>query len=646
MESKVKKKKKNEKERSFSERSPLQELKRFPKNGGNCNSNSNTNIPSSSTSVSVEAPKGCLRFLLSANSNSSSSSSSSRKPQFQRKPESFCKFGNKPVLGTPNSAPNLKRVRSKPSKENDLSRVVPSQKPKNKNPSFLSQWQSGKKKPSLRTNFSNPVKNTVSGSEGFRANRKDLVKQKTTCCSASSSSSSSSGQPSEIFSFKVSDNSNSIQDCTPVGKLSCWSALDSSVFDDNKDNNNNKAVVFGGDGDSNSTKTPPVEASVSPEIQSGVSNLFGSAATPVCYGVSHLLSGVTDKRKCKPRGILTIGCSDVDVDEETGNGRISTEILAKSRPSFIPLPTEASMKWLSSPQGEKTCRKCDFDDNNNDDDDQCMTLLGSSSFSLPFSPSNCFPCDLVSDNDEGIDDVVNGIGNTRIVLLSPKRTRDSNGFSGLFTKPMDVHSRKKDGNFSSFRSIGESSPTSTGFCSGFCSSGSGGNVVVQTPTSDSSSSRLVNMVEIDTYDKQKHELEIEIDSVAEFLDRTKFTTNFKHLSSCSSWVSDSTLQNMSLSQMRISWREGLSSRIMDADEFDCCRCLSDEEEEEKPNNPAENDGPNSPEFLYQEPKITGKGKEKEKMSPGAESMSIDAGGLVSSRDSDWTVCYKNHLFEV
>jgi hypothetical protein len=31
--------------------------------------------------------------------------------------------------------------------------------------------------------------------------------------------------------------------------------------------------------------------------------------------------------------------------------------------------------------------------------------------------------------------------------------------------------------------------------------------------------------------------------------------------------------------MRISWREGLMSRIFDTDEFDCCRCLSDEEKD-------------------------------------------------------------------
>lgn len=696
------KKKKNEKQRNFSERSPLQELERLPRNGSN--SNSHTRIPSSSTSVSVEAPRGCLRFLLSANSNSCSSSSGSRKHQCRRKPESF----SKPISSTPSSAPNLTRLRSRPSKENDLPRVVTSRKPK-KNSPFLSQWQSGKKS-CLKTteassNFTISVKNSASGSEGFGANRKDL-KQENTCCSASS------GQPTELFSFKVSDNLNSIENCTPLGKLSCWSALDSSVFDD-------KQPVGGDSNSTSTTKTPPVEASVSPEIQSGVSNLFGSAATPVCYGVGHLLSGVTDKRKCRPRGILTIGVGDVDGSssacEETnvcaddhGNGRIATEILAKSRPSFIPLPTEASMRWLSSsssPQGENHQKS--------DSSDQCMTLLSSSSFSLPFSPSNCFPSDLVSDSEDIYDSSSNfdpttttsSTGKTRIVLLSPIRTPNSHGFSGSLPKTMDIpllsaspqsksshdiNCLPKEGNFSDrsigdYSTLGERSPTSTGFFSS-------GNVV-QTPTSVSSSGRLVNVVQTDADDKQTHEHfdDLQIDSVAESLDRTSLSpiihtmkwdppglsplvTDFKHLSSCASWVSDSTLQNVSLSQMRISWREGLASQILDADELDCCRCLSDEEKEEEeedigypdnklsspktfdesissepPKTPFENDGPNSPEFLDQEPMISGKDKlsAAQHNACGAESMSIDAGGLVSSSgDSDWTVCYKNHLFEV
>ncbi|KAI5670058.1 hypothetical protein M9H77_19911 [Catharanthus roseus] len=685
---KDRKKKKIEKQIS-SERSPLKELKRIPR----CN----TAILPSSTSVSVEAPRGCLRFLLSANSNSSSSSSVAR-TQCQRKPKSFSK---KSISTTPRSAPTSTRLRSKVSKENDLPRVT-SQKPK-KNPSFLSQWQSGKK-PSLKTsrasrnssNLSHSLKISESCSVGFGSNGTDLRQREL------ERNCSTSGQPSELFSFKVSDNLNSIEKSTPVGKLPCWSALDPALFDDKP---------IGGDSNSTNTKTPPIEPSVSPEIQSGVSNLLVSA-TPVCYGTGHLLSGVADKRKCKPRGILIIGSDDVN-ESESACGKTSVvldhgndiggEVLAKSRPSFIPLPTEASMKWLSS-EDDKVHKS--------DSVDQCITLLSSSSIALPSPPSNySLPSDLASHSDHISQssnvDLTAGTGKTRIVLLSPRMNSNSQGSSGptpkkleadlLSTSPQtqsscDIYGPLQEGNLSymsiSKFSIGEKSPHTDIL--------SVGNVV-QTPKSDSSLDRLIDIFHIEADDSQRNEYNLEIDSVAETFDRTSLSPrshmlrwdlpgfssqltdvsppsrrSINELDNCASWHTDSTLQNVSLSQMRISWRDGLGNRILDLDEFDCCRCLSDEEKDDglsdklgtespvavestkiEKQNGFDNDGlVKSPKFLEQEPRILGKGKGKENLSPRvpnvcAESISTDGGGLVvSSGDSDWTLCYKNHLFEV
>lgn len=62
-------------------------------------------------------------------------------------------------------------------------------------------------------------------------------------------------------------------------------------------------------------KTPPVEASVSPDIQfpSDYKMIVSqSTEPPVCYAAGHLLSGVADKRKCRRRGSLR-GCEKVDL---------------------------------------------------------------------------------------------------------------------------------------------------------------------------------------------------------------------------------------------------------------------------------------------------------------------------------------------
>ncbi|GAB4825678.1 hypothetical protein Ancab_008551 [Ancistrocladus abbreviatus] len=58
-----------------------------------------------------------------------------------------------------------------------------------------------------------------------------------------------------------------------------------------------------GQGKINISPTPPVEASVSPEMQCGSSTMVSK--TPACYGAGHVVFGVTDKRECQPRGVLT-----------------------------------------------------------------------------------------------------------------------------------------------------------------------------------------------------------------------------------------------------------------------------------------------------------------------------------------------------
>lgn len=44
------------------------------------------------------------------------------------------------------------------------------------------------------------------------------------------------------------------------------------------------------------------------------------------------------------------------------------------------------------------------------------------------------------------------------------------------------------------------------------------------------------------------------------------------------WASNSSVDNVSQSDLRISWRDGLVSRIFEMDEYDFCKCLSDDED--------------------------------------------------------------------
>ncbi|CAL4885516.1 unnamed protein product [Urochloa decumbens] len=85
--------------------------------------------------------------------------------------------------------------------------------------------------------------------------------------------------------------------------------------------------------------TPPILASISPEMAAAC-----GSATPACFAAGHhVLAGVDDRRKCRPRGILAIA----------GEGFTSEDLDAE--------PSRASIHWLSSPSGAEagTCStKC------------------------------------------------------------------------------------------------------------------------------------------------------------------------------------------------------------------------------------------------------------------------------------------------
>lgn len=134
-------------------------------------------------------------------------------------------------------------------------------------------------------------------------------------------------------------------------------------------------------------------------------------------------------------------------------------------------------------------------------------------------------------------------------------------------------------------------------------------------------------------------------------------------------------QRLRSSEFRISWREGLISRIFETGDLDCCQWLSDDEDNvnclredkeesvfdcsfELNNNKglAWDEGSNqniatgSGSFEFNHGGVGAEISEaKAPPPPGpmpcAESISMESGGLISSSDSDWTFSYHNHLFE-
>lgn len=114
---------------------------------------------------------------------------------------------------------------------------------------------------------------------------------------------------SSVSTVRVDDSV--VKVVTPVSKLGTGSDLVSRSNAGRVSNSNS----------SNQERTPPVQASVSPEMHCGTTTSMGlsaSAQSQACYAAGHLLSGVSDKRKCKPKGILTV-CEN---GFEVGKGKI------------------------------------------------------------------------------------------------------------------------------------------------------------------------------------------------------------------------------------------------------------------------------------------------------------------------------------
>ncbi|XP_031272663.1 uncharacterized protein LOC116131162 [Pistacia vera] len=637
--------------KNLSSGNPLQDLNTTIVTPSNSKSSSNSN------NSSFEAPRGCLRFFLS----NSSSYSNAKTPLIDR-PIKIKTLGKT----TPKSAPNP----SKPSKRSVLRKPFSQNGEKvRKNPPCLYQWQSGRKPTS--GNGSKSKISSVLDSSGSLVNKV------------------SSGSEIRVCDVNL----------TPLSKVATGSGLD---FRENEkeidvDDDEKLSIPSG-----NENKTPPIQASVSPEIQTQCgSSIVATATTPACYAAGYVVSGVTDKRKCRPRGILTVGEDNVldfgaakdisgfDEDDDSNKENVLGVVDNSSTVSMLPLPAEASMHWLLSPCNEE------------DEDHKENSEIGSCRYQIHSPNSSLF------DDEFNFSDLFNGSNSRSSVSVSARKRRSTSLYSPgegiLWPSPDNEAVLSTPNCTSSCKGAGleeerkrcddfdrENSPSSMDI------SGSGN--VVQTPESDSSSDRGVGLSRLKAEAGKQHQFDSELDLITKSLQRTSLSSKGyesiwditsssfqfdclttasnsvdlshfqKILDDRSSWMSTSTLGNVSQSQMRISWRDGLVSRIFEMDEFDSCRYLSDEEEDASEYYNEQLKSCQNPEFTVDEGKyeilkngfgsaefvdteLKTREKSEERLPSQlscscAESISTDGGGLTASGDSDWTLCYKNQLFKV
>ncbi|CAA0376733.1 unnamed protein product [Arabidopsis thaliana] len=600
------------------ERFPVNPLRGFSTRSSGSSSCSNV---SASGSTSGEASNGCHRFLLSHSFSSSSSSSSSSLGVFPRRP-------GRSVAKTPKSAP----VVSKP-----LIRKKPSSLEEVKLKSTLTEKPNLLKSQRCKTN---PV-------SGKRPTCKITMKpEKVSVLKKQSSVSRNVKLKDSQTTIRVDD---SIAQSTPVSKLETGSDLiyrrKSEATDDGRLSSNSSSYQ---------DRTPPVQASVSPEIQCGSSmNLSASAQSQACYAAGHLLSGVSDKRKCKPKGILTVGENGFEV----GKGKILNDSDEFDEGDFgndgsyddisvMPLPADASVHWLLSPCDEEKEHEKEISDDGFSQFQQIVECVGHETPS-PLSDRSASSdlCNISSGRSLSPMDIYKETTRRISSSLSPNE---------LFRFRRFIHLSSCDGEASAFDTSptceldpsehlkgDKSSPLSVDTL--------GSENVIQTPESNSSFDNYFGLSCSQAEIQKKHDVGSDLESLtmkfqsaglssriqASSREPSRSSFNFDYLTTSSDSIDLSqfqrglvdrsschphvTLDKVSRTHLRVEQTnshmpEMKSQQITDT-EFDI---------------------PNHKESAAS----LGKGRELLPCS-AAESISTDGGGLICSEDSNWMACYKN-----
>ncbi|XP_010526888.1 PREDICTED: probable GPI-anchored adhesin-like protein PGA55 [Tarenaya hassleriana] len=643
---------------------PSTKKERIPRNPlKNVNTRSSGAAGSSSNgglygSVSGEAPSGCVRFLLSNSCTSSSSSSSS---------SSGASLGRGPVKSvskTPKSAPvvaqTLPRNKARVLKDIKLKDNVSGQQP-------------------LKCNRTTTLPRL--GQSGKRPACKSTVKSnKTSALDEFSSGSRELKQKERGSNVRIPDKGAHL---SPVSELGTGSGLGYG--------NSGKVVADGrpSNGSSSRDRTPPVQESASPEIQCGSSMILSEATkTQTCYATGHILSGISDKRKCRPKGILIVGENGLnvskpkplnnfdDVDGTDWDNRDSTA-------SMMPLPADASMQWLLSPCDEEKDRE---KDTFNDGLYQFREVVGCEGLKTP-SPLldrsiSSDICNISSGRSLAREHSGKGMRRSTGSLVSPIESSQLRNFIHLpsdkglasaydttLTCEVDPSLDLKELRSHQSDKGDKTSPSSIDTL--------GSENVIQTPESNSSSDKYRG---VSWLRAERHDLGSDFDSLtvdlqspvsqasywdpnsssfqfeslaisSDSLDLSQFPRVLSNRRSCNS---DSTFGNMSQTHVRISWREEINSQIPETDEAEYVNGSS-VKQHTKPQRiqntgfDTRSDGRDERRSGQIAGKETAPAEKVRQLlhtavpCSAAESISTDGGSLIHSEDSEWMSCYKNHF---
>ncbi|KAF8711365.1 hypothetical protein HU200_029395 [Digitaria exilis] len=434
--------------------------------------------------------------------------------------------------------------------------------------------------------------------------------------------------------------------------------------------------------------TPPVHASISPEVVAAC-----GSATPACFAAGHhVLPGVGDRRKCRPRGILAIA------GEEEG---FASEDLEGAEPS------RASIRWLSSPSGPEagTCStKCGngeeasvnwlvsprdggvvdpledeiFVPRRSSDDafwrfsPDCTGLLGSPllggllDFGTPLSdmsgttPSSGFlPVEKTPSSGDSI---------SPFSLIVKRASESSARLCGLGSSYQSGSGSNSAADATRVSGEAWSGSVSNGTRSGLTRTGSRPMKMMDPVLECLEMMSLSPMPGDDDYNGSSvlpapvPELSFQFAGAPMLLESVDLTSFKRSPRDIEFKGKETGFQKPVMTETRISWREGLVSRMFDIGDLDCCKWLSDDEDSPvlSHNDEALPHGTNSQPggdqlqtcgFGSVEFSCFGDGlsNDRSKALPNpvsvAESMRAEGFELISSDDSDWTLFYKNNLFE-
>ncbi|EOA28973.1 hypothetical protein CARUB_v10025225mg [Capsella rubella] len=599
------------------EKFPVNPLRGLSTRSSGSSSSSNA---SGSGLTSNEASNGCHRFLLSHSFSSSSSSSSSSGVFSHRHVRSVAK--------TPKSAP----VVSKP-----LTRKKPRSLEEAKLKSTLTE------KPTLKKSqrcITNPI-------SGKRPTSKITMKRNKGSVLKKQSSVSREVKPRDSqTAIRVDD---SIAQSTPLSKLGIGSDLTykskGEATDDGRLSSNSSSYQ---------DRTPPVQASVSPEIQCGSSmNLSASTQSQACYAAGHLLSGVSDKRKCKPKGILTVGENGFEVgkgkilndSDEFDEGYFGNDGSCDNV-SMMPLPVDASVHWLLSPCDEEKDYEKEIYEDGFSQFQQIVEFVGHETPS-PLSDRSASPdlCNISSGRSLSPMDICQGTTRRISSSLSPNE---------LFRFRRFIHLSSCDGEASAF----DTTPTcerdpsehlKEEKLSPLSADTLGSENVIQTPESNSSLDNYFGLSCSQAEIQKKHDVGSDLESLTRTFQSAGLAPRIQASSrepSVSSFNFDSlatSSDSIDLSQFQRALVERSTCHPhVTLDKVSRTHVGVEKLSSHMPEMKSQQT--TDTEFVMQNYKESsappGKGRELLPCS-AAESISTDGGGLICSEDSNWMACYKN-----